>query len=120
MADTNQKVAVSNDVQLEDGPKTREKTSDDATVEQLFSSGDSITPEALYAVADAHGVHEHRSGRLVLDPEEAEREFGATIASRLKTKDGFVLWPQPDDSPLDPQNWSDGKKTLMLTIVRAL
>jgi hypothetical protein len=51
-------------------------------------------------------LHEARAGRLVVDPEEAKIEFGAKVASRLKLNhDGTkVLWPQPSDSPLDPQN----------------
>jgi hypothetical protein len=51
-------------------------------------------------------LHEARAGRLVVDPEEARIEFGAKAASRLKLNhDGTkVLWPQPGDSPLDPQN----------------
>ena len=37
---------------------------------------------------------------------EARIEFGDVVASRLKlSKDGTkVLWPQPADDPLDPQN----------------
>lgn len=39
--------------------------------------------------------------------------------SKLKlTKDGTkILWPQPTDSPLDPQNWSEREKTLHLIIL---
>ncbi|KAJ7913533.1 MFS general substrate transporter [Mycena leptocephala] len=64
-------------------------------------------------------VHEKHAGRLVLDPEEAKVEFGEAVASRLKlSSDGsVVLWPQPTDSALDPQNWSDGRKTLQLIII---
>jgi MFS family permease len=60
----------------------------------------------------------HRDGRYVLDPEEARIEYGDEIASKLKLskKDKYVLWPQPTDNPEDPQNWSDGKKALMLFI----
>ncbi|KAJ7764467.1 hypothetical protein B0H14DRAFT_2633587 [Mycena olivaceomarginata] len=43
---------------------------------------------------------------------QAKVEFGEDVASRLKlsadrTK---VLWPQPTDSPLDPQNWNPRRK----------
>ncbi|KAK7031279.1 hypothetical protein VNI00_013530 [Paramarasmius palmivorus] len=53
--------------------------------------------------------YEKRAGSLVVDPEEAKVEFGDAVASRLKlSEDGTkVLWPQPTDSPHDPQNWSD-------------
>lgn len=63
--------------------------------------------------------HEQRAGRLVLDPEEALVEFGPAIAAKLKlSADGKkVLWPQPTDSPYDPQNWSNRKKHLHLFII---
>lgn len=50
---------------------------------------------------------------------EAKIELGEAVAARLKlTEDGsIVLWPQPTDSPDDPQNWSNGRKSLMLLIV---
>jgi hypothetical protein len=66
------------------------------------------TPESLATEAAKHGFHEHRSGRLVIDPKEARAEFGDVIADRLKlSKDGrFVLWPQPTNRPEDPQNVS--------------
>ncbi|KAG6825209.1 hypothetical protein H0H92_004387 [Tricholoma furcatifolium] len=68
---------------------------------------------------DLHSFHERNAGRLVVDPEEARIEFGEDVASRLKlSRDGTkVLWPQPHDSPLDPQNWSDWKKNYLLIIV---
>ncbi|KAF8982041.1 hypothetical protein BDQ17DRAFT_502038 [Cyathus striatus] len=68
---------------------------------------------------DLATFHEQHAGRLVIDPEEARIEFGEAVASRLKlSKDGTkVLWPQPSDSPLDPQNWSSRKKTLHLLII---
>lgn len=28
-----------------------------------------------------------------------------------------VLWPQPTDSPNDPQNWSDHEKTIHLIVI---
>jgi hypothetical protein len=54
-------------------------------------------------------LHEARAGRLVVDPVEARREFGDKLAARLKLNhDGTkVLWPQPADSPHDPQNVRD-------------
>ena len=50
---------------------------------------------------------------------EAAAEFGEEIASRLKlSSDGTkVLWPQPSDSPNDPQNWTDSRKSLHLFII---
>ncbi|KZT10572.1 MFS general substrate transporter [Laetiporus sulphureus 93-53] len=63
--------------------------------------------------------HERNAGRLVIDPEEAKVEFGEEVARHLKlSKDGSkVLWPQPRDDPEDPQNWSDGRKSLQLFII---
>lgn len=51
-------------------------------------------------------LHEAHAGRLVVDPEEAKIEFGESFASRLKLNRAGtkVLWPQPLDSPDDPQN----------------
>ncbi|KAJ7255229.1 major facilitator superfamily domain-containing protein [Mycena rebaudengoi] len=68
---------------------------------------------------DLYTVHEQRAGRLVIDPEEAKIEFGEAVAARLKlTPDGTkVLWPQPTDSPDDPQNWSERRKSLLLIII---
>ncbi|KAE9402698.1 MFS general substrate transporter [Gymnopus androsaceus JB14] len=62
--------------------------------------------------------HEQRAGRLVVSPEEARIEFGEAVASRLKlSEDGTkVLWPQPTDSPHDPQNWSSNRKYVHLFI----
>ena len=50
---------------------------------------------------------------------EAKVELGAVVASRLKlSEDGTkVLWPQPTDSALDPQNWSMRRKNLQLFII---
>ena len=50
---------------------------------------------------------------------EAEKELGVAVAARLKlSKDGTkVLWPQPTDSSLDPQNWSMRRKNLQLFII---
>ncbi|KAG5728155.1 hypothetical protein E4T56_gene19324 [Termitomyces sp. T112] len=77
--------------------------------------------ETVYQAGDIdlHSFHEKRAGRLVIDPGEAKIEFGEAVASRLKlSPDGTkVLWPQPHDSDLDPQNWSDRRKNLLLFIV---
>lgn len=71
------------------------------------------------ALAELHGYHERRAGRVVIDPAEAEREFGVEVARKLKlNKSGTkILWPQPTDDPLDPQNWSNRKKLLHLVVV---
>ena len=57
------------------------------------------------ALGREHGF-DAADGRYVVDPEEAEREFGVDIARRLKTSaDGrYILWPQPTSDPDDPQN----------------
>lgn len=89
---------------------------------------------------DIYSYHEKNAGRLIIDPKyvaprsrcprlqlnyrfyntrEAQIELGEEIASKLKlTKDGTkILWPQPTDSPLDPQNWSEREKTIHLIIL---
>jgi hypothetical protein len=50
---------------------------------------------------------------------EAKIELGAAVAARLKlSEDGTkVLWPQPTDSALDPQNWSTRRKNLQLFVI---
>ena len=50
---------------------------------------------------------------------EAKIELGAAVAARLKlSEDGTkVLWPQPTDSALDPQNWTMRRKNLQLFII---
>ncbi len=50
---------------------------------------------------------------------EAKAELGEYVASKLKlTEDGSkVLWPQPTDSPRDPQNWDSRRKNLQLLII---
>ncbi|KAJ6473840.1 MFS general substrate transporter [Mycena sanguinolenta] len=72
-----------------------------------------------YSDIDLYSFHVQNAGRLVIDPAEAKIEFGESVASRLKlSPDGTkVLWPQPTDSPDDPQNWSDRRKSLLLIIV---
>ena len=89
---------------------------------------------------DIYSFHEQYAGRLIIDPgyvflflplsknrqidhvnisREAEKELGVVVAARLKlSKDGTkVLWPQPTDSALDPQNWSMRRKNLQLFII---
>lgn len=50
----------------------------------------------------------HITSGLIVDPEEAKREFGESVVSLMKlSEDGTkVLWPQPSDDPNDPQNVS--------------
>ncbi|KIM42243.1 hypothetical protein M413DRAFT_444680 [Hebeloma cylindrosporum] len=54
-----------------------------------------------------------------MDPAEASRELPPAVFSKLKlSPDGkLVLWPQPTDSPLDPQNWSSRRKGMLLMII---
>ncbi|KAJ7892090.1 hypothetical protein B0H14DRAFT_3691439 [Mycena olivaceomarginata] len=68
---------------------------------------------------DLPTLHERCAGRLVIGPGQAKVEFGEDVASRLKlSADGTkVLWPQPTDSPLDPQNWNPRRKALQLFII---
>ncbi|KAF8736129.1 hypothetical protein AX14_000851 [Amanita brunnescens Koide BX004] len=75
--------------------------------------------EVIPVDIDLATFHERNAGRLVIDPAEAAAEFGEEIASRLKlSSDGTkVLWPQPSDSPNDPQNWTDSRKSLHLFII---
>ncbi|KAJ8073496.1 hypothetical protein PM082_011772 [Marasmius tenuissimus] len=72
---------------------------------------------------DWNAYYEQNAGKnLIVDPEEARAEFGEAAASTLKlSSDGTkILWPQPSDSPLDPQNWSERKKAFhMLVIILA-
>lgn len=59
------------------------------------------------AVKRLHDGQEHTNDhRLVVDIKEAEKEYGAEVASALKTtEDGTcILWPQPRDDPHDPLN----------------
>ncbi|TFY73399.1 hypothetical protein EWM64_g10613, partial [Hericium alpestre] len=88
----------------------KEKERSDGGIEELSVNGSDI---------DLLSWHEHKAGRLVVDPEEAKIEFGEKVASRLKlTRDGTkVLWPQPADDPNDPQNWSSRRKTIQLIII---
>jgi hypothetical protein len=84
---------------------------------------------------DLSSYHEKHAGRLIIDPKcvspcgqlttalthirEARIEFGDAVAAKLKlSADGTkVLWPQPADSPFDPQNWSSSRKALQLVII---
>ncbi|KAJ6457962.1 major facilitator superfamily domain-containing protein [Mycena sanguinolenta] len=86
----------------------------ESDLEKASSTGSGTAPEI-----DLLTFHEHRAGRLVIDPDEAKIELGEAVAARLKlSPDGTkVLWPQPTDSPLDPQNWSSSRKALQLFII---
>ncbi|EJT98007.1 MFS general substrate transporter [Dacryopinax primogenitus] len=61
----------------------------------------------------------HQNGRLVVEIEEARREYGAHVAVKFKlTPDGkYILWPQPTEDPRDPLNWSWNKKMLTLVVL---
>ncbi|KAF7798264.1 hypothetical protein EIP86_009481 [Pleurotus ostreatoroseus] len=63
---------------------------------------------------DPIAYYESNAGRLVMDPREAQVEFGEEVAQRLKlSQDGTkVLWPQPLDDPEDPQNVIAPRKLL--------
>jgi len=73
--------------------------------------------DQLDQAADAHGFHSHTG--LVVDIDEARREFGDDIANSLKlASDGkTILWPQPTNRPDDPQNWSTKKKNFLLFVM---
>jgi hypothetical protein len=55
----------------------------------------------------------------ILPNSEAANELPSAVFSKLKlSPDGkLVLWPQPTDSPLDPQNWSARRKGTLLMII---
>ncbi|KAJ7078994.1 MFS general substrate transporter [Mycena crocata] len=76
-------------------------------------------PAGTLTEADLLSYHERNAGRLIVDPKEAQIEFGKDVYSLLKLSvDGkFVLWPQPTADPEDPQNWSDRRKALQLIII---
>ncbi|KAL1741300.1 major facilitator superfamily domain-containing protein [Schizophyllum fasciatum] len=97
-------------------PRDLEKTDDKL---QLGSVASKEVQGSEADDLDVHDLHVKRAGRLVVDPGEARVEFGDVFASRLKTtKDGkTILWPQPYDTPEDPQNWSSRRKALQLFIV---
>ncbi|KAL9709913.1 hypothetical protein Ac2012v2_006972 [Leucoagaricus gongylophorus] len=79
----------------------------------------SLSDKSDSAEFDPYSYHEQNAGRLIINPEEARRELGEMVASKLKlTEDGTkILWPQPTDSPMDPQNWSEWQKTVHLLIL---
>ncbi|KAF8552491.1 MFS general substrate transporter [Imleria badia] len=98
-----------------DGKATSTRTDEDSSV--TLKKGE--TTEFYSEEIDLVVYYEEAAGRLVVDPKQAKVEFGEAVASRLKlSRDGsMVLWPQPDDDPNDPQNWSDRRKTLHLLII---
>ncbi|PPQ85013.1 hypothetical protein CVT25_010402 [Psilocybe cyanescens] len=90
--------------------KVDEKHETESNASNSHTSGSEI---------DLYSFHEKRAGRLIIDPAEAKIELGEAVAAKLKlSADGTkVLWPQPTDSELDPQNWSDRRKTVLLIII---
>ncbi|PLW14193.1 hypothetical protein PCANC_00168 [Puccinia coronata f. sp. avenae] len=75
-------------------------------------------PKNEKTLVDLNYEYETGSGRVIVDPAEAEVELGKALASQLKLdKSGkVVLWPQPSDDRHDPQNWSDSRKLKNLII----
>ncbi|KAI7947182.1 hypothetical protein MJO28_009090 [Puccinia striiformis f. sp. tritici] len=75
-------------------------------------------PKESRGLVDLNYEYETGSGRVIIDPVEAEVELGKPLASQLKLdKTGkVVLWPQPSEDPNDPQNWSDSRKLKNLII----
>ncbi|KNZ54391.1 hypothetical protein VP01_295g4 [Puccinia sorghi] len=87
-------------------------------------------PKYQKRLVDLNYEYETGSGRVIVDPVEAEVEvtqhllnihlptLGKTLASQLKLdKTGqVVLWPQPSDDRHDPQNWSKNRKLTNLII----
>ncbi|TFK62231.1 MFS general substrate transporter [Pluteus cervinus] len=90
-----------------------------SSLEKCYSRSDSTLCTDSESEIDIYTYHEQRSGRLVLDPAEAKIEFGESVALRLKlSEDGSkILWPQPTDSPDDPQNWSSRRKAWQLLVI---
>ncbi|KAJ7800511.1 major facilitator superfamily domain-containing protein [Mycena olivaceomarginata] len=76
-------------------------------------------PKWKLTEADLLSYHEYNAGRLIVDPKEAEKEFGREVAALLKLSDDgtSILWPQPTSDPEDPQIWSDRRKSLQLLII---
>ncbi|KAJ6632242.1 MFS general substrate transporter [Mycena sp. CBHHK59/15] len=72
-----------------------------------------------FTEADLLTYYERNAGRLIVDPKEAQNEFGKDVAALLKlSPDGTsILWPQPTSNPEDPQTWSDQRKGLQLLII---
>ncbi|KAF9485039.1 MFS general substrate transporter [Pholiota conissans] len=85
---------------------------------ETSSKEEKTSAEIAVGAVDAPDIFSIRD-RVVLDPREARQEFGDDLVDTLKlSKDGnYILWPQPSDSPEDPQNWSDGKKNFQLFII---
>ncbi|KAJ7457480.1 major facilitator superfamily domain-containing protein [Mycena latifolia] len=76
-------------------------------------------PTWKYTETDLLSYHERNAGRLIVDPKEAQIEFGKDVVAILKlSEDGkSILWPQPTSNPEDPQNWSDQRKSMQLLII---
>ncbi|KAF8056670.1 MFS general substrate transporter [Lyophyllum atratum] len=94
------------------------------STEKALSNNDKQEHGSSTSVSDRSEIdllsyHEKNAGRLIIDPEEAKLELGEEVAAHLKLNhDGTkVLWPQPTDSPLDPQNWTARRKTIQLIII---
>lgn len=70
-------------------------------------------------IAELNLAYEKGEGKVIVDPDEARIEFGEALASQLKIDETgkMILWPQPDDSPDDPQNWTSQKKLRILIIL---
>jgi len=75
-------------------------------------------PKHQKTLIDLNYEYETGSGRVIVDPVEAEVELGKALASQLKLdKTGkVVLWPQPSDDRHDPQNWPKNRKLKNLII----
>ncbi|KAI0345576.1 MFS general substrate transporter [Trametopsis cervina] len=98
---------------------TGSKAEDDSFHENRKSSEIRVRDVADVQQVDLVAYYESNAGRLVVDPAEAQAEFGEDVANNLKlSPDGTkVLWPQPSDDPEDPQNWSDFRKGVQLFII---
>ncbi|KAH9821126.1 major facilitator superfamily domain-containing protein [Melampsora americana] len=70
-------------------------------------------------IIDLNLAYANSLGKIVVDPLEAEVEFGTELARKLKLDETrqIVLWPQPSHSPDDPQNWTSRKKMVHLIIL---
>ncbi|KAH9821125.1 major facilitator superfamily domain-containing protein [Melampsora americana] len=70
-------------------------------------------------ISDLNLYYANSQGKLIIDPLEAEAEFGSELAANLKLDETrkIILWPQPSDSPDDPQNWTYRKKLVHLVIL---
>ncbi|KAI7950492.1 hypothetical protein MJO29_009166 [Puccinia striiformis f. sp. tritici] len=101
-------VGMSEKTDVESAPQSRM-----AIVENTIGE-----PKESRGLVDLNYEYETGSGRVIIDPVEAEVELGKPLASQLKLdKTGkVVLWPQPSEDPNDPQNWSDSRKLKNLII----